>query len=70
MKRPVCGGGVHRPGRTCTGQGAGMAWFGEGRRSPSMTQDPSLALFSVGWVTVASPSLQNESDAPVTPQIA
>lgn len=69
MKRSVCGG-VHRPGRMCPGQGAGMAGFGEGRRSPSMTQDSSLSLFSVGWVTVASPSLQNERDAPVTPQIA
>lgn len=28
-----------------------------------MTQDPSLALLTVGWVTMASPSLQNDSDA-------
>lgn len=34
-----------------------------------MTQDPSLALLTVGWVTAPSPSLQNESDAPGTPQL-
>ncbi|RLW09932.1 hypothetical protein DV515_00001842 [Chloebia gouldiae] len=34
-----------------------MAWFGEDRRSPSMTQEPSLA-----HLTVASPSPQNDSD--------
>lgn len=42
-----------------------MAWFAEDRRSPSMTQEPTLAL-----LTVASPSLQDESDALLATDIA
>lgn len=54
MKCSVCG--------VCTGQGAGMAWFGgEERRSPSVTLDRSVAPSGVGHSGISIPAL-------VTPQ--
>lgn len=59
MKCSVCGG-VHQPRRTCTRQGGGCTGSREGSGSPGKTQAPSLAVFLVGWVAVASLSQQCE----------